>query len=126
MDLAEFVKSSIVQIIQGVSHAIEETRGNSARAVINPTLQHASHGDINAISFDVAVTVQEEAGIKGSGGIKVFGAQIGVGADKTLSNTAVSRLSFSVPVALPSIAKERYPTNRGNLTAKADYNPYGD
>jgi len=108
MDLSDFVKSSLVQIIHGVSAAIKETQSDPSRAVINPALSHSTHSDPKEVIFDVAVTVHEEAGTKGSGGIKVFGAQIGVGGDKNLSNTAVSRISFSVPVAWPSVAKKQY------------------
>lgn len=118
MDLSEFVKSSLVQIIRGVSDAIAETQNDPSRAVINPSLERSTHSNPKEVIFDVAVTVQEENGMKGAGGIKVFGAEIGIDGGKKLSNTAVSRLTFSIPVAWPSVAQKQFPNNDKSIIVK--------
>lgn len=108
MNLQDFVKSSIVEIIRGIDAAISETSHEGSRAVINPAPSESQHADPNEITFDVAVTVQEDATKGGGASINIFSTKIGVGGDKATSNTAVSRLSFTVPVAWPSVAVGQY------------------
>lgn len=112
MELKDFVAESIKQIIDGVNHAKEYADMNGAR--VNPARQVRSSNDttqrrdsvdgssIETINFDVAVKAEE--GTKTQGGVGVF---IGVvnfgstGASESVSSS-LSRLRFSVPVALPS------------------------
>ena len=110
MELTEFIKTSLVQIIRGISEAAKEIQDESlqSKAFINPTQSKFSHADLNNVSFDIAVTVQENTETTGSGSIKVLGVKAGGGVDKTSLNTSFSRISFEVPVAFPSTAKDRY------------------
>ena len=110
MDLSQFVKVTLTQIIEGVTKAMEQTKEHSPRVVINPTLGHAAHAEATKIQFDVAVTVQESGEAKGESSVQVFGMKFGVDGSKTNANIAVSRITFEIPVALPSVAKDQYPS----------------
>ena len=73
MDLKEFTKETLIQIVQGVEE----------------------------VNFDVAVTASETDGTKGGGGIKV--AQIlhgGIETSKSTENQSISRVRFSLPLVL--------------------------
>lgn len=107
MDIKEFVRDSIIQIVSGVAEAQEEL-SNHRRVAINPTLGHANYANPENIHFDLAVTVQEQLAVEGKvkGGIAVVSAD--VNAEKKSNNMTVSRISFNVPVALPSTARHQY------------------
>lgn len=124
MDLKDFVKETIVQIIQGIEEANKELVGSDA--FINPqyvwisdnpqvygeTSKRSSEHDnpdsrfIQKIEFDVAVVA--ETGKKGSAGAKISIASIGFGSDGKTESTkrSESRISFSIPVVFPSHKNE--------------------
>jgi hypothetical protein len=106
MNLKDFVRSSLVQIVEGVQAAIEETK-DSERGRINPSPTHKHHGDTSPVEFDVAVTVTDTVGAGGKAAIAVVGFKIGGGADSVYQHQSVSRLKFAVPVAWPSIAADQ-------------------
>ena len=111
MDLKEFVKESLVQIIEGVKAAQDATTGTTAR--INPS--GMAFGDIKGlkqyelstyisaenIEFDIAVTVSE--GESAKGGIAVLAGLIGGKAQAGFENVSsyASRIKFQVPVLFP-------------------------
>jgi len=107
MNLKEFVRSSITQIIEGVSEAISES-GSSGTAVVNPNRSHGAYTDPECIEFDVAVTVADKTDVDGKAGISVIGIKVGGGVESAFENKAVSRLSFRVPVSWPSVKREQY------------------
>lgn len=112
MELQEFVRSALMQVVNGVRDA-----QNSAddRGGINPYIwQHgrdaaAKQGIlesndgrwIHLVEFDVAITAVETEGKKG--GIGVVAGAVGLGArrESGSENTSLSRIRFSVPVAFP-------------------------
>ena len=108
MKLQDFVKSSLVDIAQGVKDAQEEI-GESA--TINPRRRGAAASNIGvvdgrsvqSIKFDVAVTTSE--GAEGKAGAGLFVAGVGLGAKGSVSagNSAISRVKFQVPVTLPKM-----------------------
>ena len=57
IELSDFVKQTLVDIVNGVQEAAKEINGKS-RAIVNPTLSHANHSDLTLISFDIGVTVE--------------------------------------------------------------------
>lgn len=108
MELKTFVDDAISQLIEGVAQA--QSKHKESGAIINPSLKDGKvnyySGGLAAtgsgyyptkIDFDVAVTVSEDAGAKA--GIQVFG--VGLGGNVSTQNSVVSRLQFSVSVALP-------------------------
>ncbi|TAL40007.1 MAG: hypothetical protein EPN97_01295 [Alphaproteobacteria bacterium] len=123
MDLSDFVKSSLVEIIKGVAEAINETQGQNHRGVVNPALGHTSHSNAEPVNFDIAVTIEETGDVKAPGHIRVLGGRASADG-KIATNTAVSRISFAVPVAWPSVATEQYRASSKPRRAKMDYDPY--
>lgn len=115
MELQEFVKSAITQIINGLDEAHDAVKDSGA--IVNPrnvsplkeefgTLHgHISNRKmlraVHKLEFDVAVTASK--GKETKGGIGVAIATIGLGASGK-SDTAASmssRIRFSVPIAYP-------------------------
>lgn len=109
INLQEFVRAALVQVIEGVKAAQE--MAVPLGAMVNPQRYFISGGvpqwhesepgayNIGQIvEFDVAVVAVEETSIKG--GIGVLAA-IGYEAKKENDNSTVSRVKFSVPVFLP-------------------------
>ena len=109
MELKEFIKTAIADITGAVSELQQELKNG---AIVNPTFpsgQQGSHllvGDevraIEKLNFDIAVTATETTELNGNAkaGISVFGAK--VGAENTERMENISRLTFSIPLILPS------------------------
>ena len=106
MDLKEFVATTLVQIIEGVADAqkVAEEMG----AVINPraraTASSVTTGQgqaIHLVEFDVALTSIEGRTTSGGGGITVAFVRAGGEKETSATEASVSRVKFSVPVALP-------------------------
>ena len=107
MELKEFIKTAITDITNAVSELQEELDNG---AVLNPILDKGSNGivinsevrEVQRLDFDIAVTATEttDVGGKAMTGISVFGAKIGAGNETSTEN--VSRLTFSIPIVLPS------------------------
>jgi hypothetical protein len=117
MQLEDFIKESLVQIANGVSAAAKEL--NSSGAIVNPRNVAAASKEtfnvygliaesntmrraVHSIEFDVAVTAT--GGTETKGGIGVIAGAIALGTQgkSQESNSSVSRLSFSIPMALPN------------------------
>ena len=112
MELKEFVKSTIAQVIDAVDelNAMYEDKD----AVVNPATPyglkrgaksvdtHQGNRVITDIEFDLTVSVEES---KDSGGkVNVLACVIGGDASHshTEGSSSVSRVRFSVPVMLPA------------------------
>lgn len=111
MDLRQFVKESLVQIVGGAQDSAEEVRKSGG--IVNPAVSHASGrgkdghfatldngASIFLADFDVAVTVLEsdEAGGQAKAGLlKVFSAEVG-GKMKSATES-ISRVRFKIPLA---------------------------
>ena len=106
MELQEFIKQSLVQIVKGVNEAQNEAIDVGAR--INPVGKLLSGGgethfvqtELNpqSIQFDVAISVSEE---KTAGGkISVLANILNLGAEAKMENLSslVHRIKFEVPV----------------------------
>ena len=113
MELREFVRASLVDIIMAVREADAEAA--KLGAIINPGHRSLPHGakhlprttglvPIQDIEFDVAVTASRAEGSEAKAGIEVVGISLGLGVKGKSESEAisVSRLRFSVPVVLPS------------------------
>lgn len=113
MEVQEFVAETLKQIIEGVRLAQNEIavdRDERKDGAINPerasgkaTGPRASsgHQPIETVSFDIAITVSEETSAGGKGGLMVAGVGLGAKGEFTSASTAVSRVNFNVPIALP-------------------------
>ena len=114
MELKEFISETIQSIIEGVKTAQSAAEENDA--LVNPggLMRNTTNVSDNAlwdnssnvyaqsISFDVAVTVEEESGAKGS--IKILGGILNAdaGGQNGLKSSAANRVQFVVPVMLPA------------------------
>lgn len=119
MDLQSFVRETLVEILEGVSEAqahLRARRSHGRSATVSPTWSSAAsnvtvsedHRLVHMVDFDVAVTVETskstESTKQAEGGIKyviaVGGSGSTTGEDAT-SNSTITRIKFSVPVAFP-------------------------
>ena len=112
MDLKEFTKETLVQIVQGVKEANEQLVQYNAnvpkktiRVSENNVFVNEDNAQANAIEidFDVAVTATETDGTRGGGGIRV--AQLlfgGIEASNSTENQFISRVKYTIPLVLDS------------------------
>ena len=112
MELHEFIKQSIVQIVSGVVDAQREVADKGAS--VNPSglrlksdqvKGHAITNDGNVtqhIEFDVAVTTTAGTGTKGGIGVVAGVLALGSQGQSSESTQAVSRLKFTIPILLPA------------------------
>lgn len=105
MQLDEFVKQVIISVVAGVNESQNLLKDISA--IVNPStikddyIDGMSRKVIN-VNFDVGVTITEEGANSKGIKIAVFDVLSGKADRETkTANQTVSRVSFSVPVALP-------------------------
>lgn len=110
MDLKQFVKETISQVVSGVNEINEELNTTTGGYVQNKvTYPQPMNGFIRSyiresidVDFDVAITATESDGKNGSAGIKVASIlNIGGGVDSKTENQIVSRVKFTLPLILP-------------------------
>lgn len=103
MNIDDFIKSTLVQIVRGVEHASRDVDDESDGGRVNPYMPRGrGMAAPIPIEFDIAVTVSESA--EAGGGISVMG--IGAKAGLATESSSVSRIKFTVPVALPESKNE--------------------
>lgn len=112
MNLQEFIKESLLQIVRAVKEAQAEAEKLGAH--VNPAglsipvdkITVPFHPSKNIystiIEFDVAVTAVEETTAKGGIGVSIGIIGAGGQGQKQTRNEDVSRLKFSIPVMLPT------------------------
>jgi hypothetical protein len=118
MELKQFVSQTLLQILEGVKSAQEQS--GALGAEINPRLPDILVKDksldsriislggthqktVFLIDFDVAITVTEGEDIKGGGAINVAAIKLGAEGASTATNTQQSRIKFLIPITLPSL-----------------------
>lgn len=114
MELREFVKESLIQIVRGVSDAQIDLASSKSLGSISPEIRNSrdaleSKGilltpegtPVQTVEFDVSVTATEGTGTKGSIGIAVGFLGLGSQGQSSQANANTSRLKFSVPLSLP-------------------------
>lgn len=110
MELREFIKTSIAEIVAGVADAKEEIREHGATAGAeklygyvkeNKVLTNAAGNPITFVDFDIALAETNSKDTKG--GIGVFLGGVGAGSQGAShgESTSHSRIKFKVPVVLP-------------------------
>ena len=101
MDLATFVRSTLVEIAHGIQQANKSLSDERAKPDATFQLQ-GSHGSGNhahePIEFDVAVVVSEKEESSGKGGLKVAWIEAGGQKSATSENQTTSRVKFHVGV----------------------------
>ena len=109
MELKEFIKIALVDIIEGVSEA-KQLLNENTDCVCPPSgpaylkdakLVRDMHGlYLQEVYFDIAVTTENVGTNAGKIGIKVWGLEAGIGKTSDTTNAIVSRIKFQVPIGL--------------------------
>ncbi|WP_353572703.1 hypothetical protein [Candidatus Albibeggiatoa sp. nov. BB20] len=113
MELKDFVKEALSQIVVGVSEAQEVVREHGG--FVNPAHQYSNSkassyfGELTdlgmhmfLINFDVAVVVNEDTGTNAQAKLKVVNfLDLSAGGKSNNSNTSTHKISFHIPLALP-------------------------
>lgn len=103
MELKEFIKDIVLEIVEGVSIAQNELNSRKIKAIVNPTRDQHNGSSLIGNVFDYYETskIEIEASIVSSkeGGV---GASIKVlSGDMKNKTENSSRVKFSVPILLP-------------------------
>jgi len=116
MELKDFVAQTLIEIAAGVVQAQEGLNhlGAKVNPQMNRVLPKGAHNyeafgwaegegsnPVLLVSFDVAVTATEGTKTKGGIGVVTGIVSLGSSGASDKSETAVSRLSFKVPLLLP-------------------------
>ena len=114
MELKDFVKQTLVQIVKAVEEAQSEVNRSAVGAIVSPGrgdmfggnartkgAVSARGGFIEDISFDLAITTVDISAKQGQAGIFVWSVGVGGKTKSENQNTTVSRIQFSIPVVLP-------------------------
>ena len=128
MDLRDFVKQALVDIVTGVVDAVSAVKGMNNGAVVSPALlngppealfvirEEDGYGQAFPVKFDLSVTVTSAESQKKdmSGGLKIsiLSGKAGLEESDTSTKTAVQRLQFMVPVKFPQTPLRSRPSNR--------------
>jgi len=114
MDLKDFIQTAVAQIVEGMVGA--QAAAAAHGATLNPALEPSGKSNastaghapaaarVSNIAFDVAVTAVDSAGAHGGATLHVAGAG---GADLHAKGEQVTRLQFSLPIALPEARARR-------------------
>ena len=112
MDIKEFTKETITQIVCAVHEAngligdvgasIPAGRIYGSQVMID---DENVEKNIVKVEFDVAVSAVESAKVGGGAGIKVATFNVGRGANSQKENSTVSRVKFTLPLVLPEKSK---------------------
>lgn len=116
MELKDFVRESLSQILNGVIEAQNSLRENGCGGEISPAVKtdweksgllFGQNGmPIQNVEFDVVVTATEKTGTKGTIGVAISVLKLGTQGESQESSTQNSRIKFSVPISLPTMPKQ--------------------
>ncbi len=114
MELKDFVKESLIQVVTGIEEAQAEVRDcggfvNPAHRVDVKSSNESHFGvvgrgqNVFLIDFDVAVTVVEGAGTDAKAKLNVASLlELSAGGKSNQSSSATNKISFKIPLALPT------------------------
>ena len=115
MNVQEFIKTAITEIVAGVSEARDAVAEYGASAGSdkvygfvkdNKVMTDASGRQVTLVEFDIALAQADSTDTKG--GIGVFLGAISAGSQGAShgESSSQSRIKFNVPVVLPGTGKE--------------------
>ena len=79
MDIKDFIKESLLQIVEGIMR----------------------------VDFDLAVTVTQSDKIKAGGGLSIASlGKLGASSEDASKNEEISRIKYTIPIALPELDKK--------------------
>lgn len=120
MQLREFIKQVMTQIVDGVRDAQEQNGGAFVVPAGDGGHKYADHPRFAAsarlkstiVDFDVAITAEDADKVEGGAGVKVFSIQFGAKGEASTKDTTVSRVQFAVPLLLPESKREWHKEGR--------------
>lgn len=127
MDLQDFIKETITQIAESVVDIQQHFDDKGIDAIVNPReFQDTNDGDfagryipidydrntkktytsnyhrmVDAIEFDVAVTVESDNKKEVGGKLKVFDMGIGAEGSEAIKQANISKVRFKIPLVMP-------------------------
>lgn len=112
MELSEFVKETLLQLIDGVRNA--QSASEDTDAVINPrTLFNAEklptvtvRGErrlVQLVEFEVGLTSADLQSSKKGIGVMLGGLGVGGDAERSGTRSTVTHIRFNIPIVLPSV-----------------------
>ena len=103
MELHDFVRETLVQVIKGVVDAQNSDVVKNSNAAVAPagqgTLDKASLNQV--IEFDVAVTAKEDKQTKGEASVSITLIKLNTQGASGKSNEAINKIKFKIPIFLP-------------------------
>lgn len=119
MDIKEFIKETLSQIVEGKNEANQQM-GSKGAFVSSSNLQENNgqpkggttyYEDSNnrrrvvrEIDFDISVSVSDTSQTEGKGGLQVYSLfHANGGVENCSSSNSSHRIKFSIPLALPNI-----------------------
>jgi hypothetical protein len=115
MQLNEFITETLNQIFKGISDSKQSANKNGfqvnpwivkgASDMTNILVDRQTKTPLQIVEFDVAVTTVDSKKAKGGAGVFVAGLGIGGQMQSDTQNNIVSRIKFSVPIALPRASR---------------------
>jgi hypothetical protein len=96
MDLKEFIVITLSSIYSGVTETNKKLWGDELGKTKSSSFVITPHDKESLIEFDVALTVESESSRKGSGGLKVYVAELGGGKESANSEQKISKIKFKV------------------------------
>lgn len=122
MELKEFIKESLSQIIDAVKETqekykdtnvvicpdnIQEVKSGLYILDENEYDNYSSRSKVQNIEMDIAISVTEKEGNKSGLGIaKIINA--GISSENVQQNESISKIKFSIPIVLPTTNAQEY------------------
>ncbi len=101
MDLKEFTKQTLIQIVEGAKEANSAISEHNAQIHTYNDNGYAKSFPITKVDFDVAITTTESEGTNGSAGLKVVSiVNLGGNVESKIENQTVSRVKYSLSIIL--------------------------
>jgi len=115
MNLDEFVKEVLSQIVSGIRHAQSVEGGAYIVPASDGGHEYAKHSRVSSnarykstiVDFDIALTVEDSSKGVGGGSLKVFSFGAKAEGEVTSKDTTVSRIQFAIPIMLPTSERDR-------------------
>ena len=108
MNLQDFVKTALVEIVAGVAAAKVEMKQHGSNAGSFPLYgdtkgvrTDGENKQVQVVEFDVALADASSTGTKGGIGVFLGAVNLGSQGASHGEKTSTSRIKFSVPIVLP-------------------------
>ena len=109
MELKTFIKTALTDIIGAITEAQSEIDNGYIVPTVKNNYASIEHGisHLQTVDFEVCVTAEESKGSEGKLGVvsSIIGA--GISGKSSVESSNVSKLKFSIPVALPIHEKQK-------------------